>query len=90
MALDKYKPLITYDNPEELLKIKRYAPHAGLVLRLRVPNTGSMVELSSKFGCDAGEAMRLILDAFKMGLVVEGLSFHVGSQCINLRTTYRR
>jgi hypothetical protein len=23
---------------------------AGLVLRLRVPNTGSMVELSSKFG----------------------------------------
>src|SRR5438034_5800428 len=42
-ALDEYKPLITYDNPDELRKIKRYAPHAGLVLRLRVPNTGSMV-----------------------------------------------
>jgi ornithine decarboxylase len=82
-ALDRYKPLLTYDNPEELHKIKRYAPHAGLVLRLRVPNTGSVVELSSKFGCDPGEAVDLILEAFRTGLVVEGLSFHVGSQCTN-------
>src|SRR5512147_2303937 len=82
-ALDQYKPLVTYDNLNELKKIKQYAPHAGVVLRLRVPNTGSMVELSSKFGCDAGEAVDLILAAFAMGLVVEGLSFHVGSQCIN-------
>jgi ornithine decarboxylase len=82
-ALDEYKPLLTYDNPEELRKIKRYAPHAGLVLRLRVPNTGSMVELSSKFGCTTGEAVDLILEAFGIGLVVEGLSFHVGSQCTN-------
>jgi len=81
--LDQYKPLLTYDNPDELRKIKRYAPHAGLVLRLRVPNTGSMVELSSKFGCDTGEAADLILEAFRIGLVVEGISFHVGSQCTN-------
>ena len=82
-ALDEYKPLITYDNLDELRKICRYAPHAGLVLRLRVPNTGSMVELSSKFGCDSGEAVDLILEAFRAGMVVEGLSFHVGSQCTN-------
>ena len=82
-ALDRYKPLLSYDNPHELIKIKRFAPHAGLVLRLRVPNTGSMVELSSKFGCDPGEAVDLILEAFRTGLVVEGLSFHVGSQCTN-------
>jgi ornithine decarboxylase len=82
-ALDQYKPLLTYDNREELAKIKRYAPRAGLVLRLRVPNTGSMVELSSKFGCDPGEAVDLILEAFRIGLVVEGISFHVGSQCTN-------
>ena len=42
-----------------------------------------MVELSNKFGCDPGEAVDLILAAFKLGLVVEGLSFHVGSQCTN-------
>src|SRR5215467_1341932 len=82
-ALDKYKPLVTYDNTEELKKIAKYAPHAGVVLRLRVPNTGSMVELSSKFGCDPGEAVDLILAAFELGLVVEGISFHVGSQCTN-------
>src|SRR5438270_10326812 len=50
-ALDRYKPLVTYDNLGELKKIKEHAAHAGVVLRLRVPNTGSMVELSSKFGC---------------------------------------
>jgi ornithine decarboxylase len=83
VALDRYKPLVTYDNRNELLKIKQYAPHAGVVLRLRVPNTGSMVELSSKFGCDPGEAVDLILAAFEIGLEVEGLSFHVGSQCTN-------
>lgn len=82
-ALDLYKPLVTFDNIEELKKIRKHAPHAGLVLRLRVPNTGSMVELSSKFGADPGEAVDLIIEAFKMGLVVEGMSFHVGSQCTN-------
>jgi ornithine decarboxylase len=84
-ALNEYRPLVTFDNLEELKKVKRYAPQAGLVLRLRVPNTGSMVELSSKFGCDSGEAADLIDQAFGMGLVVEGLSFHVGSQCSNFQ-----
>jgi ornithine decarboxylase len=81
--LDPYKPLVTYDNQEEVLKIARHAPHAGLVLRLRVPNTGSMVELSSKFGAHASEAAELIALADRHKLVVEGLSFHVGSQCTN-------
>ena len=84
LELDQYKPLVTYDNLNELKKIKEYAPHAGVVLRLRVPNTGSMVELSSKFGCAPGEAVDLVEAAFGMGLVVEGLSFHVGSQCTNV------
>jgi len=81
--LNQYKPLVTFDNIEELKKIRAHAPQAGLVLRLRVPNTGSMVELSSKFGADPGEAVDLIKAAFDLGLVVEGLSFHVGSQCTN-------
>ncbi len=81
--LDRYKPLVTYDNPEEIKKIKKHAPHAGLALRLKVPNTGAMVELSSKFGAAPGEAVDLILAAAREGLVVEGLSFHVGSQTTN-------
>jgi ornithine decarboxylase len=82
-VLDRYRPLVTYDNPAELTKLRKHAPHAGLLLRLRVPNTGSMVELSSKFGCDPGDAVDLVDEAFRIGLVVEGLSFHVGSQCTN-------
>ena len=84
-ALNQYKPLVTFDNLAELRKIKQFAPSAGLALRLRVPNTGSMVELSSKFGCDPGEAVDLVEEAFRLGLVVEGLSFHVGSQCTNFQ-----
>ena len=85
LALDKYKPLVTYDNLNELKKIRQFAPHAGVVLRLQVDNTGSQCELSSKFGCATGEAADLIEAAFKLGLVVEGLSFHVGSQCTNFQ-----
>jgi ornithine decarboxylase len=83
--LDPYKPLVTYDNYEEVIKIAHHAPHAGLALRLHVPNTGSMVELSSKFGAMPGEAVDLIAFAHNNKLEVEGLSFHVGSQCTNLK-----
>jgi ornithine decarboxylase len=81
--LNKYKPLVTFDNLEEIHKIKRHAPNAGLALRLKVPNTGAMVELSSKFGASPGEAVDLILEADRVGLTVEGISFHVGSQTTN-------
>ncbi|MBI2815082.1 MAG: type III PLP-dependent enzyme [Opitutae bacterium] len=81
--LNRYKPLVTFDNREEIFKIKKHAPDAGLALRLKVPNTGAMVELSSKFGATPGEAVDLILEADRQGLVVEGISFHVGSQTTN-------
>jgi ornithine decarboxylase len=81
--LDQYKPLVTFDNSDEIEKIREFAPHAGLALRLRVPNTGAMVELSSKFGASPGEAVDLILEADRAGLTVEGISFHVGSQTTN-------
>jgi ornithine decarboxylase len=81
--LNQYKPLVTFDNLEEIHKIKKHAPNAGLVLRLKVPNTGAMVELSSKFGASPGEAVDLILEADRVGLTVEGISFHVGSQTTN-------
>ena len=81
--IKKYKPLVTYDNADEVKKIKEYCPTAGLILRLKVPDTGSLVELGSKFGAEPGEAADLIKQVFDLGLTVEGLSFHVGSQCTN-------
>jgi len=81
--IKRYRPLVTYDNMDELMKIKEHCDTAGLVLRLKVPDTGSQVEMSSKFGAEPGDADNLIRQAFDAGLVVEGLSFHVGSQCTN-------
>jgi ornithine decarboxylase len=81
--LNQYKPLVTFDNAEELHKIREHAPQAGVALRIKVANTGAMVELSSKFGASPGEAVDLILLADKLGLTCEGLSFHVGSQTTN-------
>jgi ornithine decarboxylase len=81
--IKRYRPLVTYDNSDEIRKIKEHCDMAGLVLRLKVPDTGSQVEMSSKFVAEPGEATRLIQQAFDAGLVVEGLSFHVGSQCTN-------
>jgi ornithine decarboxylase len=79
----KYRPLVTFDNSDELKKIKDHCDTAGLILRLKVPDTGSQVEMSSKFGAEPGDAEHLIRQASDAGLVVEGLSFHVGSQCTN-------
>ncbi len=81
--IKKYRPLVTYDSEDELKKIAKHCETAGLVLRLKVPDTGSQVEMSSKFGAEPGDGYNLIKKAFDLGLVVEGLSFHVGSQCTN-------
>ncbi len=81
--IKRYRPLVTFDNSDEVKKIKACCDTAGLVLRLKVPDTGSQVEMSSKFGAEPADAGRLIRQAFDSGLVVEGLSFHVGSQCTN-------
>jgi len=77
----RYKPLVTFDNVEELNKIKACCDTAGVVLRLKVPDIGSQVEMSSKFGAEPSDAAALIEHAADLGLTVEGLSFHVGSQC---------
>jgi len=81
--IKQYKPLVTYDNVDELKKLKEYCDTAGLIIRLKVPDTGSQVEMSSKFGAELTDAEKLIQQAYDLGLKVEGISFHVGSQCTN-------
>jgi len=81
--LDMYKPLLTYDSPEEMKKIKLNCPSAGLLLRIKISDNGSLVKFSNKFGIEPEKAAELIEETIKSGLVVEGISFHVGSQCNN-------
>ncbi|MCW2778533.1 MAG: ornithine decarboxylase [Frankiales bacterium] len=69
------------DAPEELEKVARHAPGAGVYVRLAVDDTSSRFPLSAKFGTTREEARRLLLAAPGLGLVPAGLTFHVGSQC---------
>jgi ornithine decarboxylase len=73
--------LMTFDAANELEKIARHSPRASVVVRIKVPNVGSAVELSLKFGCDPSDALPLLLHARDLGLKPRGVSFHVGSQC---------
>ncbi len=75
--------LMAYDSTDEIDKIKKYAPHAKIILRISVSNEGSDWPLTKKFGVDAAEAMRLLDYAKRKGVEPAGLTFHVGSQCLN-------
>ncbi len=73
--------LMTFDSEYELAKIARYAPRARVLVRIKVPNVGSVVELSLKFGAEITDGVPYLLKARKLGLEPVGIAFHVGSQC---------
>jgi len=76
--------LLTFDSEYELDKIAELAPGARVVVRIKVPNVGSLVELSLKFGINPADACEFLIKAHKLGLRPAGVSFHVGSQCTSL------
>lgn len=76
--------LMTFDNEPELYKLAKHYPGAQLLVRVKVANQGSVVELSLKFGADADQAVYLLRKAKTLGLDPVGVSFHVGSQSMNV------
>jgi len=74
--------LMTFDNEAELDKIAENAPGARVLVRIAVPNIGSIVELGLKFGVQPSDAISLLIKAHRLGLKPAGVSFHVGSQCL--------
>uniref|UniRef100_A0A7V3RIQ6 Type III PLP-dependent enzyme n=1 Tax=candidate division WOR-3 bacterium TaxID=2052148 RepID=A0A7V3RIQ6_UNCW3 len=76
--------LMTFDSEYELNKIAKYAPGARVLVRIKVPNVGSMVELSLKFGAEPPDAIPFLIKAIRLGLKPVGVSFHVGSQNIHI------
>jgi ornithine decarboxylase len=81
--------MMTFDNEAELYKIAKNYRGAKVVLRIKVANVGSVVELSLKFGADPEDAIYLLRKAKILGLDPVGLSFHVGSQCIDSQNYLR-
>jgi len=77
---------MTFDSEPELYKLAKHYPGAHVLVRIKVANEGSVVELSLKFGADQDQAFFLLRKAKALGLVPMGVSFHVGSQSTNVES----
>ncbi|XP_052077878.1 ornithine decarboxylase-like [Mytilus californianus] len=82
-AAENCVSLMTFDCEDELTKIKKVYPEAKLVLRIS-PQSNYKVKfhLGRKFGCHPLRASELLQVAMKLKLNVIGVSFHVGSGCL--------
>ncbi len=75
--------LFVVDNPDEIEKFRPYAGKVKLLIRFKVDESDAVVNLSYKFGCEPGEVLQLAEKMKSLGIDYHGLTFHVGSQCLN-------
>jgi len=75
--------MMTFDNTHELTKIAEIYPNAKLVLRIITDDSQSICRFSTKFGAPLNTCHELLSLAKELGLNVVGVSFHVGSGCMN-------
>ncbi|WWC86194.1 uncharacterized protein L201_001067 [Kwoniella dendrophila CBS 6074] len=80
-AAQKGVEKMTFDNADELYKIKRLYPTAKLVLRILTDDSKSLCRLGLKFGAPLSTCPGLLSLAKQLDLDVIGVSFHVGSGC---------
>ena len=73
--------LMTFDNKEELFKIKQHHPNAQLVLRIITDDSNALCKLSLKFGACLKTVPELLAVVRELNLDLVGVSFHVGSGC---------
>lgn len=73
--------LTTFDNVDELHKMKRFHPNCKLVVRILTDDSKSACQLGLKFGAPLDVVPRLLAKARELDLDVVGVSFHVGSGC---------
>ncbi|KAI3651672.1 hypothetical protein MP228_002975 [Amoeboaphelidium protococcarum] len=76
---------MTFDNADELHKIKLLHPSAQLVLRILTDDSHSVCKLGTKFGASESMVEHLLRVAAELELDVIGVSFHVGSGCFNAK-----
>ncbi len=69
-----------FDNDVELQKMARYAPESDVLLRLAASGDDAYYKLSTKFGAQSKDAIRLLKKAKKLGLDPVGICFNVGCQ----------
>jgi len=69
------------DNPDELRKFVKYRNRVSLLIRVSFRSPDALCDLSKKFGCAPEAVPSLLTLAAELRIKIEGLSFHVGSQC---------
>ena len=82
-AYENSVTMMTFDNVDELLKIKQYAPASQLVIRLLPDDSKSICKLGAKFGASQNAVTVLLESAAALEMNVIGVSFHVGSGCFD-------
>lgn len=75
--------LTTFDNMDELYKMKRFHPESKLVVRILTDDSKSVCQLGIKFGAPLATVPKLLAKARELELDVVGVSFHVGSGCFD-------
>jgi ornithine decarboxylase len=78
-----------FDSEDELYKMKIYHPKCKLLMRIKVDDRNSLCKFSEKFGVDENEVEKLLILARNMNLNVVGVSFHVGSGCMDATQYYK-
>lgn len=68
------------DNLDELWKVAPYRHDITVMLRLAFVAPDAPIDLSRKFGAQPEDALHIMAVAKQMGIVIDGLCFHVGSQ----------
>jgi ornithine decarboxylase len=71
------------DSYDEVDKLAKLAPNCLAYARIIVDNTGSKWPLTKKFGVEEHSVISLMQYAKENGLKPIGITFHVGSQCLN-------
>jgi ornithine decarboxylase len=68
------------DNCDELRKFVKYRSRSSVLIRVSFRSPEARVDLSRKFGCEPQAVLDLLRLAADLRIVIDGFSFHVGSQ----------
>ena len=74
---------MTFDNADELFKIKIHGPNAKAILRILPDDSKSACRFGIKFGAGLDAVPGLLKLAKDLRVDVIGVSFHVGSWCFD-------
>lgn len=73
--------LDSFDELEKILEVTNNAKDLGLHVRLAIPNSHAVIDLSGKFGILPSESISLVRKT-RTAAKRFGICFHVGSQCM--------